>query len=243
MSHYPPRSYIKCSEGNKTVLIFRLMNEHPLHVYLAWRPMQHKLAALAYRIENFLWGDARAQHTCLVLRTDDERFLMIEIDVGDVKHGIRKSMKLIVQPLEKLPEVFSHVELLGTVGSFKVFEEILRLAEDYVTKYPKYNTLRNNCRTFIDHIILQIPEFRDRLPMKNGSVLEYYHARAKIEHPGIWAKTKRRIQLLCYLHVMKSVMLSPCSFLLKDSVEQVNRVYTMKLESIRDEQPPSSPSV
>ena len=185
---------------------------------------------MAYRIENFLWGDARAQHTCLILRTDDERLLMLEIDVGDVKHGIRKSMKLIVKPLEKLPEIFSQIELLGTISSFKVFEEILRLAEDYVTRYPKYHTLRNNCRTFIDYLVLQIPEFRERLPLRNGSVLEYYHARAKIDHPGLWAKVKRRMRILCYLSVLKGVMLTPIPFLLNESFQQANRLYRTKID-------------
>lgn len=217
-----------------------MSSDYSMEVYLAWRPMKHRLAAMAYRIENFIWGDARAQHTCLIFATSDQRLLMIEIDVGDVKHGIQKSMKLIVQPLEKLPAIFSQIERIGTIDSFKTFEEILRLASDYVTRYPKYHTLRNNCRTFIDYLLLEIPEIREGLPKKNGSVLEYYHAKAKLEHPGLWLIIKRRIQVMFYLHLLKGLMLTSNPFLINESLHQINRVYR---SHVRREKEPNEPSI
>ena len=52
-----------------------------MHCKCIWLGVQwnHRLAAMVYRIENFVWGDARAQHTCLILMTEDGRILMIEI--------------------------------------------------------------------------------------------------------------------------------------------------------------------
>ncbi|CAF4221606.1 unnamed protein product, partial [Rotaria sordida] len=44
--------------------------------------------------------------------------------------------------------------------------------------------LSNNCRTFVEYLIDQIPEFHDSIPRRDGSILEYYHAQAKNEHPG-----------------------------------------------------------
>ena len=145
-------------------------------------------------------------------------------------------MKLMIQPLEKVPGVFSQIEWIGTIDSFKAFDELLRIAEDYVTKYPRYHTLRNNCRTFIDYLVMQIPEIRDGLPKKNGSVLEYYHARAKHDHPGFWTNFKRRIKTFCYLHVLKSIMLVPNPSQITESFQQLKQLYVLKIESKNKEQ-------
>ena len=67
-------------------------------------------------------------------------------------------------------------------------------------EHPNYNVLLNNCRTFVEYLIDQIPEFRDSVPRKNGSILEYYHSQAKHEHPGAILKSKKFLKDIHDLH-------------------------------------------
>ena len=126
--------------------------------------------------------------------------VLIEIDVGDHEKGIRKSMKLNVVELNELPKTLTQIELIGETTSPNAYENLLRSAQTYVKQNPNYNVLLQNCRTFVEQLIDQIPEFRDSIPRKNGSILEYYHAKAKHEHPGALIKSKQLLKDVRDLH-------------------------------------------
>ena len=100
-------------------------------------------------------------------------------------------MKLNIKELYEIPNTTSKIEFIGETLSPKALEHLIRTAYDYVMKHPNYHVLSNNCRTFVEYLIDQIPEFRDSVPRKNGSILEYYHSQAKHEHPGALIKSKQ----------------------------------------------------
>jgi len=103
-------------------------------------------------------------------------------------------MKLIIRDLEELPNTICKIELIGETSSPTALEHLIRSAENYVKEHPNYNALLNNCRTFVEYLIDQIPEFRNSIPRKNGSILEYYHSQAKNEHPGAIAISKELLK-------------------------------------------------
>lgn len=146
--------------------------------------MEDRVGSLGYSIERVLWGDSRARHTALIACSDEHPMTLIEIDIGDHSKGIKKGMRLRIVELEEVPSDIAKIELIGETKSPDAFENLLRSAQTYVQEHPDYHVLLNNCRTFVEHLIDQIPEFRDSVPRKKGSVLEYFHSRAKHEHPG-----------------------------------------------------------
>ncbi|CAF2397021.1 unnamed protein product [Rotaria sp. Silwood2] len=165
-----------------------------MHLFLCWREMGDHIGILGQSIETYLWGDARASHTSLIACTDEHPMVLIEVDIGDHAKGIRKSMKLNIAELDAVPNSISKIEFLGETKSPTAFEHLIRSAHDYTKKYPNYHVLLNNCRTFVEYLIDQIPEYRDSIPRKNGSILEYYHARAKNENPGVLLKSKKSLR-------------------------------------------------
>ena len=162
--------------------------------------MEDRIGTLGYTIERCLWGDSRARHTFLIACTDEHPLVLIEIDMGDHERGIQKSMKLNIVELNELPKTLSKIELIGETKSADALESLLQAARTYVKEQPHYNALQNNCRTFVEYLIDQIPEFRNSIPRKNNSVLEYYHSRAKHEHPGALIKSKQLLQDIRDLH-------------------------------------------
>lgn len=156
--------------------------------------MEDRISSVGYTIERVLWGDSRARHTFLIACTDDHPMLMVEIDVGDRSKGIRKSMKLNIIDLTEPPTSMTHIELIGDTQNPDALDLLLKAAEKYVKENPDYNVLRNNCRTFVEHLIDEIPEFRDSIPRKNGSILEFYHEQAKKEHPGALIRGKKLLK-------------------------------------------------
>ncbi|CAF2138286.1 unnamed protein product [Rotaria magnacalcarata] len=171
-----------------------------MHLFLAWREIEDQLSSIGHSIESFLWGDSRARHTFLMACTDERPLLLMEIDLGDQAKGIRKNMKLNIVDLEEVPESISKIELIGEIKSPTALDHLIRAAETYVKDHPNYHVVLNNCRTFVEYLIDQIPEFRDSVPRKNGSVLEYYHSRAKHENPGAIVKSKKMIRDIRDLH-------------------------------------------
>lgn len=165
-----------------------------MHLFLAWRAMEDRIGTLGYTIERVLWGDSRARHTFLIACTDEHPLFLIEIDMGDVKKGIHKSMKLNLLELQEVPSTICKIELIGETHSPTAFDHLIRSAKTYVEEHPNYMALGNNCRTFVEYLIDQIPEFRDSLPRKHGSILDYYHSREKIEHPGAIVKSKKLLK-------------------------------------------------
>lgn len=165
-----------------------------MHLFLCWRSMEDPIGALAQTIERILWGDSRARHTFLIACTEEHPLLMIEIDVGDRKKGIKKSMRLNIRDLDELPSNLLQVELIGETQRIDALDIILRAAENFVEENPDYNAALNNCRTFVEYIIDQIPEFIEKVPRKNGSILEYYHSKEKQEHPGALIKGKTLVR-------------------------------------------------
>jgi hypothetical protein len=162
-----------------------------MHLFLAWREMEDRVGTVVYTIERCLWGDSRSRHTFLIACTDEYPLILIEIDVGDPKHGIQKSMKLNICELEELPDTICQIELIGQTFSPTALKHLIRSAQAYVEEHPDYNVLSNNCRTFVEYLIDQIPEFRNSVPRKNGSILEYYHSQAKLDNPGAIVKSKK----------------------------------------------------
>jgi hypothetical protein len=171
-----------------------------MHLFLGWRPMGDRIGHLGHAIEVCLWGDSRARHTFLIASTDEYPLVMIEIDVGDNKKGIRKSMKLNLIELEELPNTVSQLEFIGEDKSVTALTDLIRSAQTYVHDHPFYHVLFNNCRTFVEYLIDQMQEFRDSIPRKNDSILEYHHAKAKHEHPGALIKSKKLLKTIRDLH-------------------------------------------
>ncbi|CAF3391259.1 unnamed protein product [Rotaria socialis] len=171
-----------------------------MHLFLVWREMEDQLSSIGHSIETFLWGDSRARHTFLIACTDEHPLLLMEIDLGDHAKGVRKSMKLNIVDLEEVPESISKIELIGEIKSPTALDHLIRTAETYIKEHPNYHVVLNNCRTFVEYLIDQIPELRDSVPRKNGSVLEYYHSRAKHENPGAIVKSKKMIRDIRDLH-------------------------------------------
>ena len=171
-----------------------------MHLFLVWRPMEDRIGALGHTIERCLWGDSRARHTFLIACTDEHPMLLIEIDLGDHEKGIRKSMKLHITDLDEVPQTISQIQLIGETKRADALEILLQSAEKYLKEHPHYNVLTNNCRTFVEYLIDRIPEFRDSIPRKHGSILEYYHSRAKEEHPGALITSKRLLKEIRDLH-------------------------------------------
>ncbi|CAF4012761.1 unnamed protein product [Rotaria sordida] len=165
-----------------------------MHLFLGWRPMEDHIGSLGHAIEHCLWGDSRARHTFLLASTDECPLVLIEIDVGDNKNGIQKSMKLNIVELNEIPEDIERIECIGETKSEKALENLIQSAQNYVYNHPNYHVLLNNCRTFVEYLIDQIPEFHDSIPRKNGSILEYYHKQAKHEHPGAIFKSKKLLK-------------------------------------------------
>ena len=171
-----------------------------MHLFLGWRAMEDRVSSIGYTIERILWGDSRARHTFLIVSSDEHPLLMIEIDVGDHEKGIHKSMKLNILELEEVPSTICKIELIGETSSPTVVDHLIRSAQNYVQEHPNYHVLLNNCRTFVEYLIDQIPEFRNSVPRKNGSILEYYHSQAKHDHPGALVKSKRLLKQIRDLH-------------------------------------------
>lgn len=165
-----------------------------MHLFLCWRSMEDRIGSLGYTIERILWGDSRARHTFLIACSEEHPMLLIEIDVGDRDKGIKKSMKLNIVELSEPPATVTQIELIGETKDPDALNTLLRAAEKYVKENPNYNALTNNCRTFVEYLIDQIPVFRDSIPRKNGSILEYHHARAKEEHPGALIRGKKLLR-------------------------------------------------
>ena len=177
-----------------------------MHLFLGWRSMEDRLASIGHIVERCLWGDGRARHTFLLASTDDHPLVMIEIDVGDVQNGIRKSMKLNIVELNEIPKTLVKTVFLGQVKSETALRDLIRSADDYVKQHPNYHVLLNNCRTFVEYLIDQIPELRDSLSRKNGSILEYYHDQAKDEHPGAIAMSKKLLKTVRALHLSNQTL-------------------------------------
>jgi hypothetical protein len=171
-----------------------------MHLFLGWREMEDRISSIGNGIERFLWGASRAYHTFLVACTDEYPFVLIEIDIGDHAKGIHKSMKLEIVELDELPDTAIKIEFIGEASSPTAFEHLIQSAQDYVREHPHYNALLNNCRTFVEYLIDQIPEFRNSIPRKNGSLLEYYHSQAKLDHPGALVKSKQHLIAIRDLH-------------------------------------------
>jgi hypothetical protein len=171
-----------------------------MHLFLAWRVMEDRIGSIAYTIERCLWGDSRARHTFLIACTDEHPLLVIEIDVCDHKKGIHKGMRLNIHDLEEVPDTICKIELIGETSSPKALENLIRAAQNYVKEHPNYHVLSNNCRTFVEYLIDQIPQFRNSVPRKNGSILEYYHSREKDEHPGALVKSEHFLKEIHDLH-------------------------------------------
>jgi len=171
-----------------------------MHLFLAWRAMEDRIGTIGYTIERCLWGDSRARHTFLIACTDEHPLLLIEIDVGDPKKGIHKSMRLNIRELDEVPDTICKIELIGKTSSPTALQHLIRSAQDYVKEHPDYNVLLNNCRTFVEYLIDQIPEFRNSIPRKDGSILEYYHSQEKHEHPGAIVKSKKLLKDIHDLH-------------------------------------------
>ena len=171
-----------------------------MHVFLAWRAMEDRLSNIGYQIERIAWGDSRARHTYLIVCTDEHPLVLIEIDMGDHNKGIHKSMKLVVKELEELPDTLVKIVFIGETSMPNALEYLLKAAKKYVKEHPNYHVLCNNCRTFVEYLIDQIPELRDSVPRENGSILEYYHLQAKDEHPGALVKSKKFLKDIRDLH-------------------------------------------
>ena len=165
-----------------------------MHLFLAWREMEDRIGTVVYTIERCLWGDSRSRHTFLIACTDEYPLILIEIDVGDPDKGIQKSMKLNICELEELPDTICKIELIGHTSSPTALKHLIRSAQNYVKEHPNYNVLLNNCRTFVEYLIDQIPEFRNSVPRRNGSILEYYHLQAKTDNPGAIVKSKQHLK-------------------------------------------------
>jgi hypothetical protein len=171
-----------------------------MHLFLVWRAMEDRLSTIGYTIERCLWGDSRARHTYLIACTDEHPLVLIEIDMGDHSKGIHKSMKLKITELEELPDTIVKLVYIGETLTPNALTHLLQSAEKYVKEHPNYHVLSNNCRTFVEYLIDQIPEFRDSVPRKHGSILEYYHSEAKDEHPGALLKSKQVLKDVCDVH-------------------------------------------
>jgi len=171
-----------------------------MHLFLAWRAMEDRIGSLGYSIERVLWGDSRARHTFLLACTDEHPLTLIEIDMGDHEKGIHKGMKLNIIELEEVPDKIVKIEYIGETPSPTALQHLIRSAQNYVHEHPNYHVLLNNCRTFVEYLIDQIPEFRNSVPRKNGSILEYYHSREKDEHPGALVKSEHFLKEIHDLH-------------------------------------------
>jgi hypothetical protein len=171
-----------------------------MHLFLCWRAMEDRISTIGYTIERCLLGDSRARHTFLIACTDEYPLVLIETDMGDHKKGIHKSMKLNVIELDQLPNTICKVEFIGETSSPTALEHLIRTAQNYVKEHPHYNALFNNCRTFVEHLIDSIPEFRNSVPRKNGSILEYHHSQAIEEHPGVLVKGEKFLKDIYHLH-------------------------------------------
>ena len=194
-SHVNLHERKKNKEKNDTFVVSHLTEEvicvTMLHLFLAWRAMEDRISNIGYVVESHLWGDSRARHTYLIASTDEHPLLLIEIDMGDHRKGIRKSMKLNKIDLQELPSNIIRLIYIGETSRPDALDNLLQAAETFVTEHPNYNFYSNNCRTFAEYIIDQMPEFRDVLPRKKGSILEYYHSQAINEHPGTLIRTKK----------------------------------------------------
>lgn len=161
-----------------------------MHLFLAWRAMEDRISNIGYKFESFLYGDSRARHTFLLACTDEHPLVLIEVDLGDTKKIIHKSMKLNIADLEDIPSYICQIELIGNTSSPTAYDDLIKAAHKFVKDNPHYNAYSNNCRTFVEYLINRIPEFKESIPRKNDSILEFYHHRAKKEHPGVLNKTK-----------------------------------------------------
>ena len=180
-----------------------------MYLFLGWRSMQDRLSSVGHAIEYCLWGDGRARHTFLLASTPEHPLVMIEIDLGDGSKGFHKSMKLNIIDLEEIPSTMVKSVFLGHVKCPTAYNDLIKSAEDYVKKHSDYNVLSNNCRTFVEYLVDQIPEFHQNIPRKHGSILEYYHRQAKVEHPGALIKTKKLIRTIRNHHRTNLLCKSP----------------------------------
>ncbi|CAF3475114.1 unnamed protein product [Rotaria socialis] len=171
-----------------------------MHLFLGWRPMQDRIGYLGHTIERCLWGDGRARHTFLLASTNEHPLVLIEIDVGDSKKGIKKSMKLNIVELNEIPKKIARIEYLGHIKSSQAYENLIQSANSFVNNHPNYHVVCNNCRTFVEYLIDEIPECHNSIPRENGSILEYYHVKEKHDHPGVLVKSQKLMKFLRDLH-------------------------------------------
>jgi hypothetical protein len=177
-----------------------------MRLFLGWRLMEDRLGPIGHAIESCLWGDGRARHTFLLASTDEHPLVLIEIDVGNREKGIRKSMKLNIIELNEVPKNLIKLEFIGEIKSQTALKDLIQSANNYVDNHSNYHVLLNNCRTFVEYLINQLPEFENFIPRKNGSILEYYHAKAKYEHPGALIKSQRFLKKLkIFTNIIKSI--------------------------------------
>ena len=153
-----------------------------MYLFLGWRLLEDQMGSVSHAIEFILWGDGRASHTFLIASTREYPLMLIEIDVGDNEKGTRKSMRLNIQELNELPKNTTSLIYIGTAQSHMALNDLIESAHVYVTNHPIYNVLKNNCRTFVEYLIDCVPEFKESIPRRNGSILEYYHHKAKTKH-------------------------------------------------------------
>lgn len=174
-----------------------------MYLLLGWRSLEDQMGSISHTIEHVLWGDGRANHTFLIASTREYPLMLIEIDVGDKEKGTKKSMHLNIQELDGTPKNIANIIYIGKAQSPMALNDLIESAYIYVANHPTYNVLKNNCRTFVEYLIDRIPEFKESIPRRNGSILEYYHHKAKKEHPGILNKTKHLLEAIKEHHRKK----------------------------------------
>ncbi|CAF3951721.1 unnamed protein product, partial [Rotaria sordida] len=60
----------------------------------------------------------------------------------------------------EIPNTISKIEFIGETSSPIALPHLIKSAYDYVKEHPNYHVLSNNCRTFVEYLIDQIPRNR-----------------------------------------------------------------------------------
>jgi hypothetical protein len=146
------------------------MHKQTYHVFVGYQPLTDPIGPIGAKVERFIWGDSRAQHTFLIFAAESCPMIIMEIQPSSSKR-----LLLEVSETNELRQQMLRTNYLG-VANVDI-KYLTRLGVQFTTTH-RYHFYSKNCRTFVEHLVAHIPEFNN-LPRLKNSILDYQHKKNK----------------------------------------------------------------
>lgn len=149
-------------------------------VWVGFEKLAGPAAAFA-SIETAIWGDARAKHTYVVVQpaphaaadASEPVWRRLEIIRG------REATTIVADDLPVAPVEGAALLLVGWTAM--TLSELNEAVDQLRENHLRYDAFRNNCRTFVDHLLPIVCNAGHTWPDGEASALEWIHAQKKAE--------------------------------------------------------------